>query len=450
MKRGSIFLSVVLLVTTIGVSIFSYSIYKEKEDYKIYLQNQYQRILYDLASNVDNVEVSLSKALIANSKEQKGVLFGDIWNDANSAHYKLNALPINHLAISNTSKFLSQVSDYSYAMLKQNSLGVNPTKEQIGILQKLKDYSGYVTIKLREYVDEIGYNGIALNELNRADNQYVEVSNLNVNDAISNLNDQIQQYPTLLYDGPFSENVLNIKPKVLSEKKITMKKAEKIVEEIIGKSEISEIKLNQYDRGGKIPTFSFDVKRKGMQDADVNIDVTKNGGKILSMLNARSIGNEKLDIKQAIKMGLKFLENNNYKAMVPTYTLKYDGVLVVNYVKKYKDILLYPDQIKLKIALDNGGIVGVESKQFLTASYERKISKPKLKLEEANKKINAKLNVKNSRITLIPMESLREVLCYEFYGEYQGEHYFVYINASDGTEERILKVINTANGELTM
>ena len=450
MKRGSILLTVVLMVATMGASIFGYTVYKEKEDYKTYLQNQYQRILYDLASNVSNVEVSLSKALIANSKEQKGVLFGNIWNDANSAHYKLNALPINHLAISNTSKFLLQVSDYSYAMLKKNSLGINPTKEEMGILQKLKDYSGYVTVKLREYIDEIGYNGIALNEINKTDNQYVEVSNLSVNDAVTNLSDQIQQYPTLLYDGPFSENVLNIKPKILLEKEITVKKAEKIVEEIIGKDEFSEIKLNNNNKGGKIPTFSFGIKRKGMQYEDVSVDVTKNGGKILYMLNARSIGEEKLNIKQAINRVLEYLKKNNYKAMVPTYTLKYDGILVVNYVNKEHNILLYPDQIKLKIALDNGDVVGIESKQYLTANYKRKLPKPKLSLEEANKKISAKLNVKNTRITLIPMESLREVLCYEFYGEYEGEHYFVYINASDGTEERILKVINTANGELTM
>ncbi|WDC84996.1 hypothetical protein PL321_05505 [Caloramator sp. mosi_1] len=48
------------------------------------------------------------------------------------------------------------------------------------------------------------------------------------------------------------------------------------------------------------------------------------------------------------------------------------------------------------------------------------------------------------------MESLKEVLCYEFFGEYNGEKFFIYINAQDGTEERILKLIDTPNGELTI
>jgi germination protein YpeB len=114
------------------------------------------------------------------------------------------------------------------------------------------------------------------------------------------------------------------------------------------------------------------------------------------------------------------------------------------------NVVVYPDQIKLKVALDNGDVVGIESQHYLIVHTERSLPKPRITAAEARKNVSKRLDIKNIRLSLIPMESLREVFCYEFYGEYDGEKYFVYINALDGTEERILKVLETENGELTM
>jgi germination protein YpeB len=136
--------------------------------------------------------------------------------------------------------------------------------------------------------------------------------------------------------------------------------------------------------------------------------------------------------------------------MMPSYSLKYDGTGVINYVEVFNKTLIYPDQIKLKIALDDGAVIGIEGQQYLVAHHKRKPLKPKISVLEAQGRINKRLSIKNIRLTLIPMESLKEVLCYEFYCDSSGEKYFVYINAMNGSEERILKIINTSNGELTM
>jgi spore germination protein len=40
--------------------------------------------------------------------------------------------------------------------------------------------------------------------------------------------------------------------------------------------------------------------------------------------------------------------------MIPTYSLRYDNIAVINYVYTEDKVVIYPDQIKLKIALDNG------------------------------------------------------------------------------------------------
>ena len=53
-------------------------------------------------------------------------------------------------------------------------------------------------------------------------------------------------------------------------------------------------------------------------------------------------------------------------------------------------------------------------------------------------------------MTLIPDEALREKLCYEVDARLNSDRYFIYINAENGNEERILKVVETDKGTMTM
>ncbi len=110
--------------------------------------------------------------------------------------------------------------------------------------------------------------------------------------------------------------------------------------------------------------------------------------------------------------------------MVPTYTLNYENVAVINYVYKQDDVIVYPDQIKLKIALDTGEIIGVDSQKYLIAHHDRDINKNiKVSQKEAQKKVGKNLNITNIRLSIIPTEANTEVLCYEFSGTYKNDKF---------------------------
>jgi len=57
--------------------------------------------------------------------------------------------------------------------------------------------------------------------------------------------------------------------------------------------------------------------------------------------------------------------------MVDTYYLKEDNTAIINYAYKQGDVVVYPDLIKVKIALDNGEVIGFESKGYLSNHTER-------------------------------------------------------------------------------
>ena len=51
---------------------------------------------------------------------------------------------------------------------------------------------------------------------------------------------------------------------------------------------------------------------------------------------------------------------------------------------------------------------------------------------------------------MIPLESKREVLCYAFQGSFDDQNFIIYINAATGKEEKILMLIESEDGILTM
>lgn len=449
-KKRSV-LAIIVSIIVVGTSTFGTLMYLDRRDYRNYLQNQYQRNLYDLTANVESLQVSLSKVSVTASPKQSLLLFGEIWRVASSAQDKLNALPITHVAISETSKFLSQVADFSFALLRANNQGTSISDAEWSNVEKLRDYSGYLRTQLAALEREVADGRINWGEIKHEGREiFMKTAQNPVDLKFKTIADEMQQYPTLIYDGPFSENVLNIKPRVLKEGEISLEKAKEIAGNIIGKDKVESISVYSDKTGETIPSYALSAKIKGRKNEDVNIDISKNGGKIVYMLDPRVIPNAKLDMKAASERGIKYLSSLGYNDMIPSYSLKYDNVAVINYIYVKDKVVVYPDQIKLKIALDNGDIVGIESQHYLIAHEDRQIQKPRISVQDAQKNVSKKLDIKNIRLSVIPMESRREVLCYEFYGDYEGEKYIVYINALDGTEERILKILETENGELTM
>ena len=125
-------------------------------------------------------------------------------------------------------------------------------------------------------------------------------------------------------------------------------------------------------------------------------------------------------------------------------------MLTINFAYEQNGVIIYPDLIKIKIALDNGQIMGMETSGYLNSHYVRNIENPKITLEEAKKTLNKKLEVESEKLAIIPTEYQTEILCYEFKGKVNDKNYIVYINAENGREEDILLIVDTGNGTLTI
>lgn len=431
---------------------FGYNTWKERKQYQIFLQNTYQREFSEMVADVENIKVLLDKAEISNSAVQSNTLMTQIWRQAMSAAENLGQLPISHSALSNTAKYLSQVGDFCYTISKQNAANKLMTDEQFDQIDKLKGYSGKLLSQLYDMEEQVSQGKIRFGEIRKQGRLILKRASENAVDVKFGQMDQTYtDYPTLIYDGPFSENVIGGKPQGLDGEKVSKEEAIEAARKFLGKADIGEIK--QVSSGsGVIHTYGLETTTKGVDNGDyrINIDVTKTGGHVLWMLNSRDVIDKKLSNEEAAQKAKEFLKKQGFGDLVETYYLNEDNTTMVTFVGVTKEgVLLYPDLLKVKVALDNGEIVGFDSYNYFMAPKNRKNLTPKLTEEQARAKVSKRLDINRVKLAVIPMPGNREVLCYEFKGKYKGNDYFVYINAENGNEENILQIIKTENGTLT-
>ena len=150
-----------------------------------------------------------------------------------------------------------------------------------------------------------------------------------------------------------------------------------------------------------------------------------------------------------IKNGREFLYRIGFENMKESYFLIQENIITINYLYVQDDILVYPDLIKVKVALDNGEILGVETNGYLNSHFVRQDIVPTISKETAKASLNTRLDIQSEGLAIIPTEWKTEILCYEFKGKIDETEFLVYINAENGREENILVITETPGGVLT-
>ena len=407
------------------------------DDYRRQLENAYTRSLGELSSYLTNISVDLDKGQYIGTSNQLALLSARIWRESGGAKSALSALPINDLNMENTYKFLSQVGDYAMNLSKKVAGGGVLTDEETKNAELLRQYAA----KLRLYIDDVQQqiidNRILVSALRTGANDQSWVDT-----GFQNLEQTMTGYPTLIYDGPFSDHLLTRKPRLTrglptvtpEDAKAAAAKAASVLVGDLTRAD---------DENSNMPSYTFNGK-------NIAAGVTKSGGLITYMINSREIGEQRISRDSMFTFGNRYLEDLGIYNMRVTYYEIADGICTINYAAMKDDITLYTDLIKVGVALDDGGVVFFDARGYISNHRERSIEPPTLSIDEAARSVNPNLVIQSQRTALIPTSGKNEVLTYEFLTESdKGQQILVYVNAYTGAEEEILLLVKTPSGILT-
>lgn len=419
------------------------------------LRNKYQRAFYELVYNVQGVEVLLSKSLIGQDSRMDLNLFMNLWQQADIAQRELAQLPVPAAASGRISKFLNQVSDFSGSLARQAAAGKPLSEEQWKTVKELYNRVSALHEDLRAIEASIADGSMTMSELagSRRRGLLKEAPRL-ADSNFAEISDKMKNMPVLIYDGPFSDHLAARKPRGLPKTPVSLEQARqnawKFIQRTPGREySFGEIRLDR----GNIPVYRVEIAARPLRRGErVLVGVTRQGGQVLWMINTRPVGNKRITTAQALQRANQFLKERGFANLEPNYYELQNNVLLINYVYKTpQGVLVYPDLLKVGVALDNGQVVAFEARNYWQNHVASRPVQPALTLELARQRLSPHLeSVSSGRLVIIPTAPDKEVLAYEFKGQLGNDVYLIYINAHTAAEEKILRLVRTGGGVLTI
>ena len=433
-----------LAVALGGAAIYGYSMAAQ---YRTQLEYTYQRGLEDLSSTLHNIDIALEKGIYCATPSQMSSLSARLWRESGTAKSALAQLPESGGELTVINKFLSQVGDYSMALSKKTVEGGKVTDEErqnlISLSDTAKNLSARVDDMRAMYEDGRLWAGevqAAISAGNLPDDGGAAADGFGA--SLTEAEDSLTDYPTLIYDGPFSDHILNMTPAVTHELPvITREEGRKRAAELLGVP--ASVIEDDGDEDGVMPSFGFHY-------GDTVTSITKNGGYGVYMRNPRDIGEEVLSYDDAVDKGKTWLEAHGFSGFKESYYMTDEGVCVINFAYMQDGVICYPDLIKVGVALDNGEIVFYEARGYLMNHKQRALSTPAKTEAEARSVLSPALTVESSALAVIPTGGKAEKYCYEFRCKgIEEEEVLVYINTETLAEDQILILLKLDGGVMT-
>lgn len=499
LRSGKMFTVVITLILII-VILAVYALNKSL-DYRRMAENSYNQAFYELVEYANNTEQLLAKSTISNSKEHAAKILTSTWKTASLAQTYLSFLPIETSNLEQSQKFLNQVSDFCFSLSKKCIDGEDLSDDDISNLSSLHEYSVSLVNTINQLESDLFDNSIRWGELTSKGDGAFQSEDENLSKVtFSNIEEDLHQYTGLIYDGAFSENRSIFNGKGLTGDDVSIDVAKDIAIKFVGSDKIDKISSseeititnsssnsynsysndsekndmenatsvpnsgnsinasynnvtnattdNSADKSSDIACFKFSLILKNSTTAEILL--LKKGGHVISYNCEREVYEQSISHEEACNIGKSFLDSTEFKSMKETYYMEQSNILTINYAFYSNDVICYPDLVKVKVALDNGEILGVEAKNYLNNHGEdRNFDKYSISLSDATSHINKNLTIKSVDRAIIPTEWNTEIACYEVKGNAYGNDFIVFINGETGKEEDILMIINTEEGTLT-
>jgi len=428
--------------------------------------SQEQDAYYQLHNNINDMQTALLKLKVTASSSRHILLLSDIWRLSGAAVANMAAIPVSHVDTSELNAFLVRIGDYANTLINRILSGGVLAEEDYTQLDALYEASVQIGNKIKERLDRGDFPSSL--SVSAADGYYAQndsaggsspdqsgspdpndQSGENTQSAENSAKEEnISDYPTLIYDGPFSESNEKAQPRGLPEGEVDENTALLRAVEWLGGGNLT---ASGYEEGN-IPVYAF--AGTDAEGRSVEITVTKQGGAVLWMMRETAGGADGVpeeDVtKRLSEAAGQFLEDHGYEGMEPTYAQFYNGTAVFNFAATQDDVILYADLIKVYVEESSGAVVGMDAANYLTSHTPRDLPSPELDETQAGYAVSDSLDVQSVQLALIPKTASTEVLCYEFKGKCSGISFIVYINAQTGAEEEIYQIIDSDEGQLVV
>ena len=409
--------------------------------------NSESRAFASLSESLNDMDDALYKALCASSPGITASSLTEAYARASAAEACLAALPRSDIRLEHTASFISKTCDYVFFLSKKAASGGTLSDEEYENLRSLFSSAESVAGTVGTLYERLLTGSVSLRELEQLEDDVEkaedDVSDMTLSGSFKKLETEFPELPSLIYDGPFSEHIEKLEPLYLKDRKLVSRADAVRVASLFTGIDRNRLSI-LLERNEEFPVYLISDGR------GVSVEVTKAGGVVSYMSDERTVFSAGLTVEEGIRRAKAHLKSMGLSRMRETYHITEDNEVTVNFAAEEDSVILYPDLVKVTVALDNGGMTHFEAAGYIMSHRERALPAPAVTEEQAAAAVSSRLTVLSHAVALIPTSGKNEVLCHEFKCESpDGRHVIVYVNAETGAEEKLLILLETENGTLT-
>ncbi len=421
-------------ILLIGLAVMTVLFFKQRKtiaEQQRVIEAQTESAYRALSNDLNDLNVALSKLEAASTPARLSKTFADVRRLSAGAVRALSLLPVAQADDEGMMQFLTRTGDFAETLMDRVLSGQMLTEEQIGSLGDLRTccsglaerYDGGCMNGEFPKAPEDGFYGGEADEEN------------------------ITNYPSLLYDGPFSESSEQAEPLGLPDGTVGEAEATRIAQELFPDRTLildgrTESTIVTYD-------FSADDEK-----GELCVSITERGGLLLYFMGMPSgTKNDPPSDEESERLHAAvsaYLTEHGFGKMEPSYAQYYAGTVVLNYAAVQNGVILYADLVKVYVDRETQQVIGLDAINYRFHHRERDLSQPILTEDDAKSSLSDSLTPEHTALALIPKSNTREVLCYEFKCTCGETFFIVYVNASSGAEEEIFEVLNSDEGDLVV
>lgn len=440
-KKSKIITSVSAIIATVAIA-FSIYAFSEIESVNNQIRYSEEYAFSELISSISKLDTAIKKASLTTTGQYASTLYAEIWKESEIIKTNLSALSSEEIDTTTVQDFIATVGDYSLYLLRKTASGSELSDEEINNVKNLAKTTESLTIELSEskkaYNDQPSDTLLPDFETFKAVEVFGEESQIDQN---------FQAFATMVYDGPFSSHIDKLTPELTkNEQEITQEQAKTFVAEFLNTDASNVQFVQKVDT--QIPFYNFTSTK---EDDEISINITTQGGHVITFSNYREVGTITLTAEEAVLKAEQLLADNGFENFVKTYYTEFDNIVTINFAYEQDGVIMYPDLLKIEIFKDDGTLAGMEARGYIMSHKERTDITPTVTLDEATKIISSDLMVMSQNLAIIPTSGQNEVLVYEFKCcDQDDQNYILYVNAKTAQIENMLILIEDESGTLTM
>lgn len=427
---GCVSLAVILLATLIAF----FQLKADDKQNSSTLEAVYASSYFTMVDGINNLQVDSSKfESLANTSLQRRSL-KDMEQDCQHVLSGLRVLPIEAENCMAATKFFNQINGMCEAYINKLDKGESLTIEEVGLMTE----TGYVLGVIKEQFN-VQNTSITLGGYSFIDASVFNSKGINeFSNTLGSLKGESIDYPTMIFDGPFSASLEEKSVDGLSRIEVSKEDAELYIKNSVFKG-FDNIKIKfEEESDGDIATYRFNCE---VENGKYSAQITKREGKLLILSGYANLKEAVMSKDNAITLAEKYASQLGFENMKCVWYESDENTAFVNLAPVVNSIIYYPDLVKVKIDLGNQLILGFESKNYCLNHVDRTLA-AELTKSQAQTVIDGDYNIQNVTLALIPMEDESEVLTYEFMCEGIDGTYYFYVNANNKIIEQTLKVVD--------